>query len=217
MELFLEHFLDAFSPLHGEVTSVIREAAKIRIFSPLLHDAYQAVSAMYFGRSFHDPRIESIGVKIYSAVLRTLQQALDHPDQNQSQGVLVTVALLIIFEVNLTKVPKYRFLITDTAQAVQRTTKHSMVHHWLGVLRLLECRGPRLHIFGLEHQFFTELRLYWVSTLSPGAKVKDTNEYRSTWPSSIERPPSSPTTNGKSFPGPLVHPSRTAYSTFWTW
>lgn len=102
MEAFLENFIDAFSP---EVPSncgpskTLRAAAGIRMFSPILSDAFRAVSITHFGQSVLDQRMEHVAYKAYLTVLRDLQNALNDTDVNKSQGVLLTVAVLMSFEV----------------------------------------------------------------------------------------------------------------------
>ncbi|PGH00861.1 hypothetical protein AJ80_09113 [Polytolypa hystricis UAMH7299] len=147
VEALLDRFVDAFSPEVGSgngASTTIRSAAGIRMFSPLLSDAFRAVSTTYFGQSMSQKNMEISGYKDYLTVLRDLQHALYDPVQSTAQGTLLTVALLMCFE------------------ALQRTTPGSVMNHGLGVLRLLEFRGPHKHMFGIEHLCFTELRPYWV-------------------------------------------------------
>ncbi|KAF7591599.1 hypothetical protein BBP40_001297 [Aspergillus hancockii] len=147
LDVFIERFVDAFSPevdIKSGQAGALRRAAGIRMFSPILMDAFEAVSVAFFGRSIQDPRIESSGFHLYPRVLRSLQHALQDPERSKAESTLATVILLMAFE------------------SVERTTQGSLTAHVLGALRLIEHRGPENHIFGVEHLLFTELRPYWV-------------------------------------------------------
>lgn len=102
VDVFVERFLDAFSPevdsRHGRA-GAIRAAAEIRMFSPLISDAFEAVSVAFFGRSIQDKRIEASGFRLYPRVLRGLQDALVDPEKSKAESTLVTVILLLAFEV----------------------------------------------------------------------------------------------------------------------
>lgn len=146
LESLLGRFVDSFSPdmgTHGPAT-VMRLAAGIRMFSPLLADAFRAVSISYAGRSVVDNRMMNDAYKDYQLVLRDLQHALYDQEKSKSQGVLLTVMVLVVFE------------------SVQRSHRDSIINHILGAMRLLEHRGPYRHMFGIEHTCFTEFRPYWV-------------------------------------------------------
>ena len=69
------------------------------MFSPLLCDAFQAASTTFFGQSILDRRIETSGFRDCQVVLHGLQRALPNPELSRSQGVLLTVAVLMVFEV----------------------------------------------------------------------------------------------------------------------
>ncbi|PGG97618.1 hypothetical protein GX51_07250 [Blastomyces parvus] len=149
MEGFLNRFLDDFSPeVDGETigtSQTVRSAAGIRMFSPVLSDAFKAVALAYFGHDVGDQRIERTGSQIHVSVLRKLQEAIYNMHQTNSQGVLLTVCLLMCYE------------------SFRRTTSESLVNHAYGALKLLEYRGPQNHMFGIDHSCFAELRPYWVS------------------------------------------------------
>ncbi|KLJ05325.1 hypothetical protein EMPG_11197 [Blastomyces silverae] len=149
MEGFLNRFLDDFSPeVDGETigtSQTMRSAAGIRMFSPVLSDAFKAVALTYFGHEVADQRIERTGSQIHVSVLRKLQEAIYNMHQTNSQGILLTVCLLMCFE------------------SFRRTTSESLVNHAYGALKLLEYRGPQNHMFGIDHSCFAELRPYWVS------------------------------------------------------
>ncbi|KAF5858626.1 hypothetical protein ETB97_003934 [Aspergillus alliaceus] len=147
LDVFIERFVDAFSPevdVKSGQAGALRRAAEIRMFSPILMDAFEAVSVAFFGRAVQDPRIESSGFHLYPRVLRSLQHALQDPERSKAESTLATVILLMAFE------------------SVERTTQGSLTAHVNGALRLIEHRGPDNHIFGVEHLLFTELRPYWV-------------------------------------------------------
>ncbi|RAK88560.1 C6 finger domain-containing protein [Aspergillus costaricaensis CBS 115574] len=148
LDVFIERFVDAFSPVVQSKTGqagALRRAAEIRMFSPILVDAFESVSIAYFGRSIQDKNLEAAGFRLYPRVLRSLQQALQDPQRSKAESTLVTVTLLMAFE------------------SVERTTQVSLIAHVHGALRLIEHRGPENHIHGVEHLLYTELRPYWVA------------------------------------------------------
>ncbi|KAL2816502.1 hypothetical protein BJX63DRAFT_137456 [Aspergillus granulosus] len=148
LDVFIERFVDAFSPevdAKAGQAGAIRRAAEIRMFSPILTDAFQAVSHVFFGRSVQNKSIEATGFSYYPRVLRSLQEALLDPERSKAESTLATVILLMAFE------------------AVERTSQASLTAHVQGAVRLIEHRGPENHMYGVEHLFFTELRPYWVS------------------------------------------------------
>ncbi|KAL5041962.1 hypothetical protein BDW71DRAFT_200958 [Aspergillus fruticulosus] len=148
LDVFIGRFVDAFSPevdaKAGEA-GAIRRAAEIRMFSPILRDAFDSVSQVFFGRSVQNQTIEVRGFSGYPRVLRSLQEALLDPERSKAESTLATVVLLMAFE------------------SVERTGQASLIAHVLGALRLIQHRGPENHMFGVEHLIFTELRPYWVS------------------------------------------------------
>ncbi|KKK25976.1 hypothetical protein AOCH_000978 [Aspergillus ochraceoroseus] len=148
LDVYIERFVDAFSPevdVKSGQAGAIRRAAEIRMFSPILTDAFQSVSQVFFGRSVKQRGIEVSGVTLYPRVLRTLQEALKDPERSKAESTLATVVLLMAFE------------------SVERTSEASLTAHVQGALRLIEHRGPENHMYGVEHLMFTELRPYWVS------------------------------------------------------
>ncbi|PYI15361.1 hypothetical protein BO99DRAFT_342762 [Aspergillus violaceofuscus CBS 115571] len=148
LEVFIERFVDAFSPevdAKAGHAGALRRAAEIRMFSPILMDAFQSVSVAFFGRSVQNKEVEAAGFSLYPRVLRSLQQALQDPERSKAESTLVTVILLMAFE------------------SVERTTQVSLIAHVNGALRLIEHRGPENHVHGVEHLLYTELRPYWVS------------------------------------------------------
>lgn len=102
LDVFIERFVDAFSPVVQSKTGqagALRRAAEIRMFSPILVDAFESVSIAYFGRSIQDKNLEAAGFRLYPRVLRSLQQALQDPQRSKAESTLVTVTLLMAFEV----------------------------------------------------------------------------------------------------------------------
>ncbi|KAJ5369158.1 uncharacterized protein N7496_008918 [Penicillium cataractarum] len=148
VDVFVERFVDAFAPevdsRHGRA-GALRAAAGIRMFSPLISDAFEAVSVAFFGRSIQNKQIEASGFRLYPRVLRSLQDALIDPERSKAESTLVTVILLLAFE-----------------QSVERTTQTGVPAHVRGAVRLIEHRGPENHMYGVEHLLFTELRPYWI-------------------------------------------------------
>ncbi|OJJ29764.1 hypothetical protein ASPWEDRAFT_46512 [Aspergillus wentii DTO 134E9] len=147
LDLFVERFVDAFSPQvnhkHGRA-GALRAAAGIRMFSPMISEAYEAVSMAFFGRSIGHKQLELTGFERNFRVLKGLQQALQDPERSKAESTLVTVILLMAFE------------------SVESTSSGSVAAHVHGALRLIEHRGPENHMYGVEHLLFTELRPYWV-------------------------------------------------------
>lgn len=147
VDVFVERFVDAFAPevdIKSGRAGALRAAAEIRMFSPLITDAFEAVSVAFFGRSVQDKQIEISGSRLYRRVLRGLQDALNDPERCKAESTLATVILLLAFE------------------SVERTTQKGVLAHVRGAVRLIEHRGPENHIYGVEHLLFTELRPYWV-------------------------------------------------------
>jgi hypothetical protein len=102
LDVFVERFVDAFAPnerLDCGSSSAIREAASVRMFSPLLQKAFHAVSTSYFGQFLGDWRVISAGRRSYLGVLSALQIALYHPVQSRSEAVFATAILLMAYEV----------------------------------------------------------------------------------------------------------------------
>lgn len=102
MDVFIERFVDAFSPevdVKSGQAGALRRAAEIRMFSPILTEAFEAVSVAFFGRCIQDKRIEMSGSHLYPRVLRKLQQALHDPERSRAESTLATVILLMAFEV----------------------------------------------------------------------------------------------------------------------
>jgi Fungal specific transcription factor domain len=147
LDMFIQRFVDAFSPevdASSGHAGALRAGAEIRMFSPLISSAYDAVSLTFFGRSVKDPRIEAAGMKLYPKVLRSLQDALLDPERSRSESTLVTVTLLLAFE------------------SIERTSDAGVLAHVRGAAQLIQHRGPENHVYGVEHLLFTELRPYWV-------------------------------------------------------
>ncbi|CDM26300.1 transcriptional regulator family: Fungal Specific TF [Penicillium roqueforti] len=147
VDVFVERFVDAFSPevdMKSGRAGALRAAAGIRMFSPLMTDAFEAVSVAFFGRSVQNKQIEASGFRLYPRVLRALQDALVDPEKCKAESTLVTVTLLLAFE------------------SVERTTQSGVLAHVRGAVRLFEHRGPENHMYGVEHLLFTELRPYWI-------------------------------------------------------
>ena len=168
MEVFLARFVDAFSPkVEGGwgSSTTLRSAAEFRAFSPILRDALEAVSVTYFGQATSDLQLELTAYDTYLSVLRNLQVALYDPEQSKSQAILLTVTVLMAFEVGFHSM---HFISTPTLtlrrilQSIQRTTSGSIVNHGRGALRLIEYRGAHRHMYGIEHMFFAEFRPYLV-------------------------------------------------------
>jgi hypothetical protein len=111
MEAFVDRFVDAMSPKNNR-NHPVRAAARERIFSPLLFDAFQATSTIFVGQSTQDLRIETAGRKIYGRVLAALQKVLHHPQQSRSIPVLITVILLWLFEVILSNLLEWWIWLT---------------------------------------------------------------------------------------------------------
>lgn len=171
--MFLARFVDSFSPkVEGGwgSSTTLRSAAEFRAFSPILCDALEAVSVTYFGQATSDPQLEFTAYDTYLSVLRNLQLALYDPEQSKSQAILLTVTVLMAFEVTsfyVSPSPLYQHMHSDSLtppllQSIQRTTSGSIVNHVRGALKLIEYRGANRHMYGIEHMFFAEFRPYLV-------------------------------------------------------
>lgn len=103
LDLFAEGFIDSFAPNARDdcgTSSAIRQAGSNMMFSPLLSDAFQAVSMAYFGQSTGNWTIMSQGYRCYRQTVDRLQEALFDPRQSRSEGVLATVILFMAYEVH---------------------------------------------------------------------------------------------------------------------
>lgn len=102
LDIFTERFIDAFAPAGHDncgQSSAIRRAGAVMMFSPLLTQAFNAVSIAYVGQSTGSPRLVSHAYKVYCETLNCLQLALWDPRQSRSPGVFATVILLMAYEV----------------------------------------------------------------------------------------------------------------------
>lgn len=166
LDVFIQRFVDAFSPevdTSSGRAGALRAGAGIRMFSPLLSSAYEAVSLTFSGRMMNEPRIESAGMKLYPRVLRSLQDALFDPERSRAEATLITVVLLLAFE------------------SIERTSQTGVTAHVRGATQLIRHRGPESHMYGVEHLLFTELRPYWVRKplISP---IRDVQGADMVWP-----------------------------------
>lgn len=101
VDVFVERFVDSFSLEVGgsQQASALRAAASVRMFSPILTDAFEAVSVAFFGRSTQAKGFEAAGLRLYPRVLRRLQRAIDDTERSKAESTLLTVILLLAFEV----------------------------------------------------------------------------------------------------------------------
>lgn len=102
VELFTERMIEQFSPGGGANfggTMKLRQAAEMRVFSPLLCNAFEAASLTFAGSCEQIKQIQIAGHAQYIRVLRQLQHAVYHPEKSQSTDVLVVVLLSTIIEV----------------------------------------------------------------------------------------------------------------------
>lgn len=149
MDLFIEQFIDAFAPDGGDLcgkSNAIRKAGSDRMFSPILNEAFEAVSVAYFAQYVGSQGAMAHSYQTYCRVLHHLQSALVNPQQSRSAGVFATVILLMAYE------------------SLQHTSERALITHCMGALKLIEFRNPWNHMFGIEHLCFTELLPYWVAT-----------------------------------------------------
>jgi hypothetical protein len=103
-ELALERFLDSFSPdpkLHPDSHRALRLAAHARTSSRLLSDAYRATSIALFGQTISNQSVIQAARRMYGNGLKDLQRAIYHPEDSRSMSVLLTTALLFIWEVSI--------------------------------------------------------------------------------------------------------------------
>ncbi|CAG8212703.1 unnamed protein product [Penicillium salamii] len=125
VDIFVERFVDAFSPevdVKSGRAGALRAAAGIRMFSPLITDAFEAVSVAFFGRSVQNKEIEASGFRLYPRVLRGLQDALVDPEKCNAESTLVTVILLLAFECR-THHTKWCFSSCTRSSTVDRASR----------------------------------------------------------------------------------------------
>lgn len=102
VELFTERMIEQFSPAGAANfggTMKLRQAAELRIFSPILCNAFEAASLTFAGAREQIKQIQIAGHAQYVRVLRQLQRAIYHPEKSQSTDILVVVLLATIIEV----------------------------------------------------------------------------------------------------------------------
>ena len=105
VELFTERMIEQFSPAGGANcggTMKLRQAAELRVFSPILCNAFEAASLTFAGTREKIKPIQLAGHAQYVRVLRQLQRAIYHPEKSQSTDILVVVLLSTIIEVRVT-------------------------------------------------------------------------------------------------------------------
>lgn len=99
---FVERLVDAFAPssqLCCGRSDSIRIAAGQRASSPLLDQAFQAVSSGYVGKLVGNADLASAGTRQYLNILCMLQVALSDVGHSRSDSVLLTVVLMMVYEV----------------------------------------------------------------------------------------------------------------------
>lgn len=102
IEVFVERLISEFSPVTASNcggTIRLREAAEMRLLSPMLCNAFEAASLTFTGNRQRNRRIEMAGHARYVRVLRQLQNAVYYPQKGQSTDVLAVVLLSTIIEV----------------------------------------------------------------------------------------------------------------------
>ena len=105
IEIFVERLISEFSPVTASNcggTIRLREAAEMRVLSPMLCNAFEAASLTFTGNRQRNRHIEMAGHARYVRVLRQLQNAVYHPQKGQSTDVLAVVLLSTIIEVRPT-------------------------------------------------------------------------------------------------------------------
>ncbi|PYH96435.1 C6 finger domain protein [Aspergillus ellipticus CBS 707.79] len=145
VELYVERLINDFSPENVSGTIALREARSMRVFSPILCNAFEAASLTFAGRRDGNRAVEVAGHSRYLKVLRLLQNALYDPQEGKSTEVLLVVLLATITE------------------AFKQTSKDSLLKHQLGGLELLRTRTPYRHRHGVERSLYVDLRMYWVT------------------------------------------------------
>lgn len=185
VELFTERMIEQFSPAGGANfggTMKLRQAAELRVFSPILCNAFEAASLTFAGSREKIKQIQLAGHAQYVRVLRQLQRAIYHPEKSQSTDILVVVLLSTIIEVRHVSSDSLE-LGLQSIQAHKNNSTDSLLKHQLGGLQLLRARTPYRHRYGLERSLFVDLRLYWVSFLGTSYTEQSvSDEYRSRQP-----------------------------------
>jgi hypothetical protein len=101
-EPYVERFIAAFEAREGVKSggqNGLRAASELRAFSPLLDNAFHAVSLTAFGSSSSGRDFRPIGHRLYLLVLKQLQKAIADPKDSKSIEVLFSVLLITILEV----------------------------------------------------------------------------------------------------------------------
>lgn len=101
VELFTDRLIGEFSPttaVNLGSTIRLRQAAEMRVFSPILCNAFEAASLTFAGSRERIPQLEITGHARYVQLLRQLQNAVCHLEKSQSTEVLVVVLLSTIIE-----------------------------------------------------------------------------------------------------------------------
>lgn len=70
----------------------------------MLQNAFRASSVTIFRGSVPGRRFGTIAHRLYQSVLRALQKALAHPQQSRSAEVFVSVILMTVLEVSISRV-----------------------------------------------------------------------------------------------------------------
>lgn len=102
LDLFLERFVDDFSPGSAVRTGSVvgwRTAAEMRVFSPLLGRAFTAAALTLAGYREQNLSLQMAGQGRYIRTLRSLQETLYHPTESRSTVALIVVVLFTIIEV----------------------------------------------------------------------------------------------------------------------
>ena len=102
VELFVERLISEFSPtttVNVGSTMRLRQAAEMRVFSPMLCNAFEAASLTFAGSRECIPQLRIAGNARYVRLLQQLQNAICHLEKSQSTDVLLVVLMSTIIEV----------------------------------------------------------------------------------------------------------------------
>jgi hypothetical protein len=149
MDLFIERFVDAFAPDGGDGcgrSDAIRKAGSDRMFSPMLNEAFQAVSVAYFGQGVGSREALAHGYRSYGGVLNQLNSALVDPRQSRSAGVFATVILLMAYEVSSrlwSPKVQHSFPCPESSTYL-RTRPHYPLHRCIEAHRVSESLEPHV-------------------------------------------------------------------------
>ncbi|EXJ84468.1 hypothetical protein A1O3_05136 [Capronia epimyces CBS 606.96] len=152
-ELF-DNFLDNYIPTEAELQNGHKvqvswlqaiDPSQVPLNDASLDLAILALSLVCLGRKYGDERLRYEGTANYGRVLHRLQDILSHHSLLLEEQTLASCMVLSTFE-------------ASTPQSTNKTNTGGWASHVEGVARLIQFRGPDLHVAGLSHRLFLDFR-----------------------------------------------------------